>query len=135
MKQFYMIDVQELLKDYEPGRPNMKPDVIADMVRIEKERRKKAEQISQNMAPQGNIMIQQGDGQPTPMKGEDIIKLLKGQQDMINKLKNLLQTKEEEIARMGNEIISLKSGAQVNTKENSQSSGSNFDSYMQQINK
>lgn len=135
MKQFYMIDVQELLKDYEPGRPNMKPDVIAGMVRVEKERRKQAEHISQNMASQGNIMIQEGDGQPTVMKGEDIIKLLKGQQDMINKLKSLLQTKEEEIARMGNEIMSLKSGAQVNTKEDSQPSSSIVDSYMQQINK
>lgn len=135
MKQFYMVDVQELLKDYEPGRPCMKPDVLECMVRIEEERRKTTELISQNMASQGNIMIQQGDGQPTAMKGDDIIKILKGQQDMINKLKNLLRIKEKEIILMGNEVLRLKSGAQVNMKEVSCPSSSNIDSYMQQINK
>ena len=47
----------------------------------------------------------------------------------------MLQIKQEEIVLMGNEILRLKSGAQVNAKEESQSSSSNFDSFMQQINK
>jgi len=135
MKQFYMVDVQELLKDYEPGRPCMKPDVLKNMIILEEKKRKETEEIAQNMASQGTILFQQGDGPPTIMNGKDILKMLKGQQELINKLKNLLRIKEEEIVLIGNEILRLKSGAQVNTKEESQPSGSNFESYMQQINK
>lgn len=135
MKQFYMNDVQDLLKDYAPGRPNMKPDVIESMVKIEENRRKEAEERAANMSSQGNIMIQQEGKPPTVLKNEDIIKILKGQQELIEKQKNMLQIKQEEIVLMGNEILRLKSGAQVNAKEESQSSSSNFDSFMQQINK
>lgn len=135
MKQFYMVDVQELLKDYEPGRPCMKPDVLEDMVKIEENRRKKAEEMALNMASQGNIMIQQDGKPPTVMKTEDIIKVLKGQQELIEKQKHMLLIKEEEIVLMGNEILRLKSGEQNNMKAASQSSGSYFEAYMQQINK
>ena len=135
MKQFYMIDVEDALKDYELGRPCMKPDVLENMIKIEEERRKEAEQMARNMASQGSIMIQQGNGPPTVMKGADIVQMLKGQQEMINRLKHLLRIKEEEIVLMGNEILRLKSITQVDVKQMPDPNQSNFDSYMAQINK
>jgi hypothetical protein len=135
MKQFYMVDVEEALKDYEPGRPCMKPDVLENMIKIEEERRKEAEQMARNMASQGSIMIQQGNGPPTVMKGADIVQMLKGQQEMINRLKHLLRIKEEEIVLMGNEILRLKSLTQVDVRQMPDPNQSNFDSYMAQINK
>ena len=135
MKQFYMVDVEHELEDYEPGRPCMKPDVLEEMVRIEEERRKEAEDMARNMASQGNIMIQQGTGPPTVMKGQDIIQMLKNQQEMINKLKHILRIKEEEIILMGNEILRLKSDAQASVSRTPEPSASNFESYLAQINK
>ena len=47
------------------------------------------------MASQGNIMIQQDGKPPTIVKTEDIIKVLKGQQELIEKQKNMLQKKQK----------------------------------------
>ena len=36
--KFFLKDIDGLLKNYEPGKPNMKPDVLKQMVILEKER-------------------------------------------------------------------------------------------------
>jgi hypothetical protein len=43
LRKFYMSDLEKLLEDYAPGRPDMKPDVIAQTLQLEKERAKMAE--------------------------------------------------------------------------------------------
>ena len=53
-----MNQIDGLLKDYEPEKPSMKPDVLEQMVKIEEERRKMAEKIAQEQGAQGQIMIQ-----------------------------------------------------------------------------
>ena len=35
LEDFYMNEVDDLLKDYKPGEPTMKPDVLKQMVEIE----------------------------------------------------------------------------------------------------
>ena len=128
MKQFYMNDIELKLKDYEPGRPYMKPDVLENMVKIEEERRKEAEEMARNMSSQGNIMIQQAGAPPKIMKAEEIVKLLKNQQEAIQKLQHILRIKDEEIILLGNEVLKLRSVMQTSSNE------SLFDSYMSQIN-
>ena len=59
VKQFFLHDIDELLDNYEPGLPKMKPDVLTQIAKIKKERAEAIEKI-QN----GPIMLQQGDGQP-----------------------------------------------------------------------
>ena len=128
MKQFYMNDIEELLKDYEPGRPCMKPDVLENMIKIEEKRRKDAENMAKNMASQGSIMIQKDGGPPTLLKGDEIVKLLRQQQDSISKLNHLLKIKDQEIILLGNEVLKLRTVMQK-TDNNSV-----FDSYISQIN-
>ena len=142
MKQFYMNDIEELLKDYEPGRPCMKPDVLENMIKIEEDRRKEAEAMARNMASQGNIMIQQQGQPPKVMKGEEIVKLLKQQHENIMKLQHILRIKEEEILLLGNELLKLRSAAQTQTQTQFTSNSSVNDSendtlmqsYLSQIN-
>jgi len=42
IRRFYMVELDKLLENYAPGRPEMKPDVIAQTLQLEKERAKMA---------------------------------------------------------------------------------------------
>lgn len=45
--QFYKYDMNNLLVSYEPGRPENKPEVLADIKRIEKSREKKIKELTE----------------------------------------------------------------------------------------
>lgn len=91
---FYMNQISVLLKTYEPGRPNMKPDVLMQMVKIEKERKLMMAQQQQQMP---TITITQGDGPPQQLTIEQLVGILQQQQAQIIHLTNLLQGKDTEI--------------------------------------
>jgi hypothetical protein len=95
LRDFYMNQISEVLKTYEPGRPNMKPDVLMQMVKIEKERKKEMEK-AQQMQMQ-TVTIKQGDGPPQQLSIEQIVSILQQQQAQIIHLTNLLQGKDTEI--------------------------------------
>ena len=78
LKDFYMNQIDGLLKDYEPGKPSMKPDVLEQMVKIEEERRKMAEKIAQEQGAQGQIMIQNDDGTQKKLSNDEIVNIMKG---------------------------------------------------------
>ena len=56
-KEFYMEKIDDLLKDYRPGDPSNKPDVLKQMIEIEEERKKIMDQ--NNNQGQGQIMLNQ----------------------------------------------------------------------------
>ena len=93
LREFYMNQIEDALKTYEPGRPNMKPDVLMQMVKIEKERKKEMEK-AQHMP---TVTIKQGDGPPQQLSIEQIVSILQQQQAQIIHLTNLLQGKDTEI--------------------------------------
>ena len=97
MRKFYMEDIEELLKDYEPGKPSMKPDVLKQMIEIEENRRKHAESVAQQLSHQGQIIMQQKDGSSKAMTSQDIIKLLQHQHNTINELISRLRERDNEI--------------------------------------
>ena len=84
--QFYMTDVDDRLSEYAPGRPEMKPDVLENIKKLEKER---AEQTPR-------ITMQMGNEPPRPFSGEEIASILNSKQTEINKLKRLLEAKSRE---------------------------------------
>ena len=96
LREFYMNQIGELLKTYEPGRPNMKPDVLMQMVQIEKERKKEMAQRQQQQQMQ-SITIKQGDEPPRQLTIDQIVGILQQQQAQIIHLTNLLQGKDTEI--------------------------------------
>ena len=95
MQDFYTNQIEPLLKTYEPGRPNMKPDVLMQMVAIEKSRKLEVEKAMQQQ--QTTITIRQGDGPPQQLTIEQIMGILQQQQAQIVHLTNLLQGKDTEI--------------------------------------
>jgi len=64
LRKFYMEDIDTILETYEPGRPIMKPDVLEQMVKIEEQRRKYAENMAKDqMAQNSNKIVIQNPGQ------------------------------------------------------------------------
>ena len=99
LKDFYMNQIEKILKSYEPGRPNMKPDVLNQMVTMEKQRKKNMELAQQQQAqqPMHTITLKQGDEPPQQLTIEQVVGILKQQQAQIIHLTNLLQGKDTEI--------------------------------------
>ena len=95
LRRFYMNDLEGLLEKYEPGRPEMKPDVIAQTLQLEKERAKMAEDAAA-AGGGGNIVLQQP-GQPSvTLNNKQIV-------DILQALQNDVASRDQEIARLNHE--------------------------------
>ena len=118
LKDFYMNQIEKLLIEYEPGRPEMKPDVLKQIKEINKEREKMQQQMMQQQMMQQQMMQQQNgndindgqimvdlNGQKTVLNQEQIVCILKQQHDKIRELVTELEKK--------NKIINELEGAQT----------------------
>lgn len=103
IRDFYMNRIEDLLKPYEPGRPNMKPDVLLQMVSIEKQRRTDYEKTKTQNTP--TITLSQGDGKQVVLTMDQVVNILQQQQGQIINLTNLLEGKDTEI-KILTEILS-----------------------------
>lgn len=75
LKDFYMNQIEVLLKDYQPGRPEMKPDVLKQIEEIKVEREKMAKEMQKKQIDniqippeQKQMMIQMALQQPEMFK-------------------------------------------------------------------
>lgn len=95
-KTFYMDEIEDALRDYEPGRPAMKPDVLEQIIKIEERRRKEAERMAAEFHQKngGKIMLNTPDGAQRELSNEDIVNLLSQQQRQIQDLADRLQKAE-----------------------------------------
>lgn len=80
IKKFFMEDIDPLLEKYEPGNPKMKPDVLKQIAEIEKEREKMTQD---EMAKNGQIMLNQPGQQPIALTTPQIIELLSKQSEQL----------------------------------------------------
>lgn len=99
LRDFYMNQIEDLLKTYEPGRPNMKPDVLTQMVAIEKQRKTEMELMrkQQALAPAPTFTLTQGNGPPQQLTMPQVANILQQQQAQIVHLSSLIQGKDMEI--------------------------------------
>ena len=113
-RDFYINQIPVLLKTYEPGRPNMKPDVLMQMVAIEKQRKKDMANAQQQMP---TITLKQGDGPPQQLNMEQIMQILQQQQAQIIHLTNLLEGKDTEIKILTDTLLEYMSKEEEKEKE------------------
>jgi hypothetical protein len=117
MKDFYMNKIEKLLANYAPGRPEMKPDVLKQMLEIEEERKKqllelqKSQNQNQNQTLNQNqnqtqIVFQQGNNPPQALTMEQIIQILQQQKNQIDYLMNQIKGKDIEIEVLTNQLKS-----------------------------
>ena len=98
LKKFFMEDIEKELANYEPGRPQMKPDVLTQIIAIEERRRKEAEAMADRM--RGQIAIRGPDGSSRPLDIQQTAQLLQAQQVDLQRLRQ-----RETALRVENDIL------------------------------
>ena len=99
-KEFYTEKLDGLLQNYYPGDPINKPDVIQQIKEIDEERRKMA---LEQQNTQGQIILNQ-DGKQIPLNNEQVVDIMRKQQEQLQHFVRLLQEKDSTIVRLENEV-------------------------------
>jgi glycosyltransferase involved in cell wall biosynthesis len=60
LKQFYMVDMNDLLTNYEPGKPENKPKLLEQIKKMEEERNRRLEDHNKMLMAQSRIFSNQG---------------------------------------------------------------------------
>ena len=82
LRRFYMVELEKLLENYAPGRPEMKPDVIAQTRQLEKDREKMmADAAAKNGGGSGQIVLQQPGKDPVALTNEQVIQIIQNLQN------------------------------------------------------
>ena len=110
IKDFFMNKIDKLLENYEPGDPKNKPDVLKQIKEIEEERKKMT--TEQNNS---RIIVNQN-GKNIELNNQQVVNILKQQQEQIRQLVNANQDKDNIILRLQNEITNLKTIDQEKNK-------------------
>ena len=91
IKQFFLEDIDSLLKEYAPGEPTNKPDVLKQTKEIEEKRKKMQDErdAQQNNNASGQQIVLQEPGKPpVVLKTQDVIRLINGLREEMKTLKN-----------------------------------------------
>jgi glycosyltransferase involved in cell wall biosynthesis len=99
-KEFYTEKLDGLLQNYYPGDPINKPDVIQQIKEIDEERRKMA---LEQQNTQGQIILNQ-DGKQIPLNNEQVVDIMRKQQEQLQHFVGLLQEKDSTIVRLENKV-------------------------------
>ena len=99
LKEFYMETIEDLLEKYEPGLPKYKPDVLKQTAEIEEKRKKEAEEMRKNGG--GQIMLQQANGDSIALNNNQIVNILKQQQDKLKNHQEIIDTMKQELDKRG----------------------------------
>ena len=143
IKKFFMKDIDKLLEKYEPGHPNMKPEVLKQIKEIEakrdqmiKEEMEKQRQQGQQGQPNGPIVLQRPGEAPVELSQQDIVNIMTQQQQHIqqcaqrmSELDNVVANLQSQLTEKIKTIQTLQSStpqsAQVVTSTNTTSSTNN----------
>jgi len=98
IKRFFMEEVDDLLANYEPGKPINKPNVLKQIVELRKHRESMLElQNQQQKQNQPQIMLNKEGDPPRPLSMEEIQQLIQFQQHQIEYLMMYIKNLEEQI--------------------------------------
>jgi glycosyltransferase involved in cell wall biosynthesis len=108
IKKFFLEDIDTLLKEYAPGEPANKPDVLKQTKEIEEKRKKmEQERQAQNNNPSGEQIILQEPGKPpVALKSQDVIRLINGLREELKKLR----TKNDELIKINETMLQKNNG-------------------------
>jgi hypothetical protein len=100
LRRFYMVELEKLLENYAPGRPEMKPDVIAQTRQMEKDREKMmadaAARGGGGGGAGGQIIIQQPGKDPVALTNEQVIQIIQNlQSDVASRDKQIFEMTEQ----------------------------------------
>jgi glycosyltransferase involved in cell wall biosynthesis len=120
IKKFFLEDIDLLLKNYDPGSPSMKPDVLEQIKKIEIERRAMMEKEMREKPTNEEIYISKQGEPPTILNKQQIVQLLQEQQTVIQQQTALIQHQQNIIEKLQQGEVLFTKG-DFNLDENCQS--------------
>lgn len=113
IRDFYTIHVNDLLRDYEPGLPIHKPDVIQQIKEIREKRQNMAQQQGQ-----GQIMIEGPDGKKRELSSGEAVDLMRKQQDKIKAMETLVMDLQRQLSQQQQQYEQIQKQNQELTEQN-----------------
>jgi glycosyltransferase involved in cell wall biosynthesis len=101
MKDFYLNRIVGLLKKYEPGRPEMKPDVMKQLKEMEFQRSIEGQKLNN---PEGRIIFKNNDGTEQLLNNQQVVTIIQQQQQQIMFLNNQLTSRDIEIKTLKTQL-------------------------------
>ena len=100
IKNFFMNEIEELLVNYKPGDPSMKPDVIKQISEIEEKRR----QMSNNNNNNCSIVLQQDGKEPIQLTQEQVLQHLNEQNNKMQEIVEILKQRDKTISTLQEQL-------------------------------
>jgi glycosyltransferase involved in cell wall biosynthesis len=88
IKDFFLKNIDQLLQQYKPGDPKMKPDVIKQLNELETERKKMMEQMQKQM----QIMVQEPGKEPRLLTINEAMNIIAQQSQQLQQLQQQVQS-------------------------------------------
>jgi glycosyltransferase involved in cell wall biosynthesis len=80
IKDFFMNKIDGYLENYDAGLPKMKPDVLAQIKKIEAEREETIKKLQEQHARNGPIILQKPGEPPVELTTQDAVNIMQSQQ-------------------------------------------------------
>jgi len=80
VKDFFLRDIDNLLANYEPGLPKMKPDVLKQMKEIEAEREQMLKDEMEKLKKNAPIMLQRPGQDPIELSNQEVVNMIQESQ-------------------------------------------------------
>jgi hypothetical protein len=118
IKMFFLQYIDHILENYKPGEPSMKPGVLEQIKKLEKEREELARQaaMNQNMNANQPIMMQKPDGTVAPLSTQDVLQIIQQQQQELQKKQQEIETLNKKLLVQNNIINNMKAQLYANQK-------------------
>jgi len=108
IKEYFMVEIDKSLENYKPGDPSMKPDVLEQMVELDKKREvMMKEAMERQKNANGQIMLQQPGMPPRPLMPQELVQLIQQQQQEINKRGEKVTQLERLVSEMQKKLAVL----------------------------
>jgi glycosyltransferase involved in cell wall biosynthesis len=120
IKKFFTSDIDLLLKNYEAGLPKMKPGVLKQIKKIEEDHKKIVEEhmkAQQQNGQGGQIMLERPGEPPIVLSSQDVVNIIKQQQQQIEQLTKRVTDMNEIIQKMQEKILFMRNAEKDLQKE------------------
>jgi len=114
IKKFFLEEIDNMLKYYEPGRPNMKPDVLKQIKEIEAKREAMKQEMLEKQKENGPIILNRPEGQ-VQLSNKQVVEIIKQQQGEIEQMKKdraemdrLSELMKHKLVELHNKTVTLR---------------------------
>ena len=118
IKQFFMKNIDKLLKNYDPGLPSMKPDVLEQIKVIEDNREKMIKEMREKQQ-NGPIMLNEEGKPPRQLNNSEVVQIIQNHQANAKKFNEKLTEMNNTLGAMQSQLIevSMKADTLQNEKK------------------